>query len=89
MYELPHKLPNDLRLKILEIGKFQENPWNAWIDTKYPVIHPKAKFWQFLVKICPKSAVKNSIKTPIFCLTKQIFIYDSVQTPWFYIFWRF
>ena len=31
MYELPHELSNDLRLKILKIRKFEENPWNSWI----------------------------------------------------------
>ena len=33
-------------------------------DGDYPVVHPKAKFWQFLVKNCEKSAVKHSIKKP-------------------------
>ena len=38
MYELPHKLPNDLRQ---ENRKFQENPLNPWIRWQAPRRPPK------------------------------------------------
>ena len=34
-------------------------------DGEYPAIHPKAKFWHFLVKSRAKSAVKQSIEKSI------------------------
>ena len=34
-------------------------------DGEYQSVHPKAKFWRFLVKNCKKSAVKHSIEKPI------------------------
>ena len=69
---------------------------------EYPAVRPKAKFWRYLVKNCKKSAVKHSIEN-LFCrilwiclqpfvqdcLKTQVSISNSLQVPWFYIFWRF
>ena len=42
MYELPHELPNDLRLtKLGNYKKIREIPG---LDSKYPADHSKAKF---------------------------------------------
>ena len=60
MYELPHDMPNNLRLK-----KLKKIPEMLGFDGKYPVAHPKAKVWRFLLKYCKKSAVKHSIEKPI------------------------
>ena len=38
MYDLPHDLPNNLRLK-----KLKKIPEMLGFDGKYPVTHPKAK----------------------------------------------
>ena len=41
MYELPHELPNDLRLtKLGNYKKIREIPG---LDNKYPADHPKVK----------------------------------------------
>ena len=32
---------------------------------EYPAVHPKVKFWRFLLKNCKKSAVKHSIEKSI------------------------
>ena len=70
-------------------------------DDKYPAVQPKAKFWRLSVKNRKKSAVfhkKNlfrlisSICLQPFvqdCLRKQNIIRNSVQNPWFNIFWSF
>ena len=63
MYELPHELPNDLRLR--KLGNFKKIPEMLGFDGEYPAVQPKAKFWHFLVKNCKKSAVKHSIEKPI------------------------
>ena len=45
MHELPHELPNDLRLKDLrKLGNFQKIPEMLGFDGEYPVVQPKAKF---------------------------------------------
>ena len=36
-----------------------------WFDGEYQAVHPKAKFWRFLVKSCKKSSVKYSIEKHI------------------------
>ena len=63
MYELPHELQNDLRLR--KLGNLKKIPEILWIDGEYPAVHPIAKFWRFLVKNCEKSAVKDSTEKPI------------------------
>ena len=42
MYELPHELPNDLRLK--KLGNFKKIPEMLGFDSDYAAVHPKAKF---------------------------------------------
>ena len=42
IYELPHKLPNDLRLK--KLGKIRKNSKHHRIITEYPVLPPKQTF---------------------------------------------
>ena len=64
MYELPHKLPNDLRLKILEIGKFQENPWNVWIWCQVPGHPPKGQILTIFGKKLQKISCKTFIEKP-------------------------
>ena len=86
MCELPHKLPNDLRLRITafspqgglscphkkkrlrilrKLGNFKKIPEMLGFNGEFPAVHPKAKFWRFLVKNCKKSAVEHSIEKPI------------------------
>ena len=42
MYELPHELPNDLRLSKLEHSK--KIPEMFGFDGEYSSVHPKAKY---------------------------------------------
>ena len=48
MYELPHELPNDLRLRTYErlrkLGNFKKISEMLGFDGEYPAVHPKAKF---------------------------------------------
>ena len=45
MYELPHELPNDLRLKdLMKLGNFKKFFEMLGFDGEYPVVQPKAKF---------------------------------------------
>ena len=63
-------------------------------DGEYPAVHPKTKFWGFLVKNCKKYFKKNLFCLSSWiclqpfvqnCLRKQIVISNSVQTLWFYL----
>ena len=66
MYELPHELPNDLRLKVLrKIRNCKRIPEMLGFNGEYTAGHPKAKFLGILVKNWKISAVKNSIEKPI------------------------
>ena len=49
MYELPHELPNNLKLRKLVNSK--KNPEILGFDDKYPAFHPKTKFEDFWQKI--------------------------------------
>ena len=60
VYELPHELASNLRLR-----KFQENPWNAWIWLWVLSRPTKSQILTYLVKNRKKSAVKHSIQKPI------------------------
>ena len=42
MYELPHELPNDLRLR--KLVNFKKIPAILGFDGEYPGFHPKVKF---------------------------------------------
>ena len=42
MYELPHELANDLRLR--KLGNFKKIPEMLGFDGEYPAIQPNAKF---------------------------------------------
>ena len=87
-------LPNDLILK--KLGNFKKISEMFRFDGEYAAAHPKAKFWQFSVKIA-----KNLLYLKLFrlvswiclhpkgCLRKQVSVSNSVHTSWFYIFWRF
>ena len=77
MHELPHELPNDLRLRILGIRKFQESSRNAWIWCRVPSRTPKSQILTFLLKTRKKSAVKHSIQKPI-CLISWICLLTCV-----------
>ena len=48
-----------------KLRNFKENSKMIGFDGEYPTIHPKTKFWRFLVKNCKKSAVKHSIEKHI------------------------
>ena len=51
MYDFPHELPNDLRLKDLrKLENLQKIPETLEFDGEYPAVHPKAKFWRFFGK---------------------------------------
>ena len=56
MYELPHELQNDLRLRKLNLRKlvnFKKISEMLGFDGEYPAVHPKAKFdvfWQKIAK---------------------------------------
>ena len=63
MYELPDELPNDLRLK--KLGNFKKIFEMFGFDCDYAAVHPKAKFWRFLVKNSKKATVKFSIQKSI------------------------
>ena len=54
---------NNLRLG--KLGNFKKIPEMLGFDGEYPAVHPKAKFWSFLLKNCTKLAVKHSIEKPI------------------------
>ena len=45
MYELPHELANDRKL-----GSFKKIPEMFGFNGEYPAVHPKVKFWRFLLK---------------------------------------
>ena len=47
MYQLPHVLLNDLRLKKI--------PEMLWYVGEYPAVHPNAKFWRLSLKNRKKS----------------------------------
>ena len=48
-----------------KLGNFKKIPEMLGFDGEYPAVHPKARFWRFLVKNYKKSAVKHSIEKPI------------------------
>ena len=50
------------RLKTYDLRKIPEM---FGFNDEYPAVHPKAKFWHFLVKYCKKSTVKHYIEKPI------------------------
>ena len=82
MYELPHELPNlngifaaegafvptQEKKNLGKLGNFKKILETPGFDGEYPAVHPKAKFWRFLVKDYKKSAVKHSIEKSIFLL---------------------
>ena len=97
---MPYELRNNLTLR--KFGNFKKILEMFGFHGEYPAVRPKAKFWRYLVKNCKKSAVKHSIEN-LFCrilwiclqpfvqdcLRTQVSISNSLQVPWFYIFWRF
>ena len=61
--QVPERITTkDLR----KLGNFKKTLEILGFDCKYPAIHPKAKFWHFLVKTYKKSSVKHSIEKPSF-----------------------
>ena len=52
-------------LRFRKLGNFKKTPEMRGFDGEYPAIHPKAKFWSFLVQNCKQSAVKDSTEKPI------------------------
>ena len=55
IYELPHELPNDLRLK--EIRKYQESLKNSYNDSLVPSLPAKMKILLILAKISSKTEI--------------------------------
>ena len=47
-----------------KLGSFKKIPEMFGFNSEYPAVHPKVKFWGFLLKKCKKSAVKHSIEKP-------------------------
>ena len=69
MYEFPHELPNDLKLKDLrKLENFKKIPETLGFDGEYPAVHPKTKFWRLLVKNS-KTAVKHPYKKLFFLIS--------------------
>ena len=57
MYELPHKLPNDLRLR--KLGNFNKFTEMLGFDGEYPVGHPKANKMMFSCKKLQKISCRT------------------------------
>ena len=55
IYELPHKLPNDLRRK--EIRKYEESLKNSYNDSLVPSLPAKMKILLILAKISSKTEI--------------------------------
>ena len=51
IYELPHDLPNDLRLRILEFRKYQESLKISQNDSLVPGLPAKIKVLLILAKL--------------------------------------
>ena len=66
MYELPHELPNDLKVRIFGNQEISENPLKCLdlMASTQPAIQ-KPNFDVFRAKNCKKSTVKHSIEKPI------------------------
>ena len=85
MYELLQELPNHLTLKDLrKLGNFKKISEMLRFDGAYPAVHPKTKFWRFLIKIAKQSILLNFLNlSPTFCrcfgvLTESFFWIDLV-----------